>query len=218
MTEMFEFVLPKIEQINLPEGRRYKTPEGKLYPSVTTVLSLLSNAYINEWRAKVGDEVANEISKKAATRGSRMHELCEKYIRKEKYNLNPFEVGANILFKQLIPYLEKMQLVYALEAGLYSDKIKVAGTVDCIARIDEITYIVDFKSSSGHKNSEDIPGYFMQASAYAIMWYERTGMVIEDIKILISTDEGYVLEYNEKVKNWLPKFVALRKEYDEKHE
>jgi genome maintenance exonuclease 1 len=213
MTKFIDYDIPKIEQINSESGRRYKTPNGNLYPSVTTILGQLNKDYLNEWIAKVGVKEAEKIRDAAGKRGTRMHDLCEKYLRGQSYELNPFETGANTLFKQMIPYLNKFEVVHALETQLYSDKLKVAGTVDCIADINGIRYIVDFKSSTGIKSREDIPAYFMQVAAYSMMWYERTGQVVTQSKILISTEEGCVLEYDENIKPWIIKFKELRDLY-----
>ena len=43
-------------------GRKYFTETGASYPSVTTVLGVLSKASIMAWRKRVGSEEANKIS------------------------------------------------------------------------------------------------------------------------------------------------------------
>ena len=55
------------------EKRRYVTPNGVAYPSVTTVTSILNEDKIAAWRARVGEEEANKIGSKAATRGTAVH-------------------------------------------------------------------------------------------------------------------------------------------------
>ena len=64
----------------LPSGRTYSAPNGCSYPSITTVLSILSREAIQAWRARVGPEVANKISKVASGRGTAVHDLLEKYV------------------------------------------------------------------------------------------------------------------------------------------
>ena len=214
MTPLFvNYDLPKIEQINSDSGRLYKTPDGNLYPSVTTVLGSLSKEWLQEWIDKVGVKEAEKIRDAAGKRGTRMHDLCEKYLRSQSYELNPFETGANALFTQMIPYLNKFDVIHALETQLYSDHLKVAGTVDCIAEIGGKKYIVDFKSSTNFKGPDEIDSYYMQVAAYAGMWYERTGQVISNAKILISTEEGCVLEYDIVINKWIIKFKELRDKY-----
>ena len=63
--------------------RHYVTPEGGLYPSITTILSEFSKASIQEWRKRVGETEANKISGKASRRGTSLHSVCESYIKNE---------------------------------------------------------------------------------------------------------------------------------------
>ena len=63
------------------DGKRYyTTPEGKNYPSVTTVTGLLNRVWIKKWRDYVGEEKANKISRKASGRGTRYHHLQEDFL------------------------------------------------------------------------------------------------------------------------------------------
>ena len=61
-------------------GRKYNCPNGVSYPSVTTVLSILSEDAIAAWRKRVGEEEANKISHRASTRGTAVHSIIEKYL------------------------------------------------------------------------------------------------------------------------------------------
>ena len=211
MPKFIEHNIPSCEQINSPSGRMYRTPAGNLYPSVTTVLGSVTGSYIEEWRAKVGEEVANEISRRAATRGTLIHEASEKYLLGEKFKFNMFQRIESDMFKALVPHLDTFEVVHALETRMWSDRLRVAGTVDCIMEREGKTYIVDFKTSGRYKNREEIHSYFHQASAYALMFYERTGIVVDKILILMTTQDDGVLVFEENVKEWLPGFVEIRK-------
>ena len=50
--------------------------------------------------------------------------------------------------------------------------------------------IIDFKSSTRLKRKSDIENYYLQATAYAIMFQERTKTPIKNIVILISCESG----------------------------
>ena len=79
-------VLPKLTRKTTEEGRRYFTPNGDAYPSITTVLGILGKKKLMEWRKRVGEEVANKIARQASGRGTAVHKLCEDYIdNKEDY-------------------------------------------------------------------------------------------------------------------------------------
>ena len=76
--EGYESVSLPTETIN---GKRYyRTPDGKHYPSVTTVTGMLNAKWIKKWRKSVGEEKANKISRKAAMRGTRYHQLQEDFL------------------------------------------------------------------------------------------------------------------------------------------
>ena len=64
-------------------GRTYVAPDGSRYPSITTVLSILSEEAIRKWRARVGEDVANQVSTRASNRGSAVHSAVEKYLLNE---------------------------------------------------------------------------------------------------------------------------------------
>ena len=88
---MMEFIHEKIDmgyesldRTDSPDGRRYLTLDGNAYPSVTTVLSILSEESIAKWRKRVGEEEANRIGGRAAARGTAVHSLIEKYLRNEQ--------------------------------------------------------------------------------------------------------------------------------------
>ena len=202
---------PKLERDTKPDGTRvYKTPSGRAYPSVTTVTGLHSKQSIMEWRKKVGEEAANKISNRAATRGTRIHTLCESYLRGESVEPDIFDQE---IYKGLVPYLDKINNIHALEDPLYSDHLEVAGTVDCIAEYDGKLAVIDFKTSSKVKQRDWITGYFMQTSAYAVAFEERTGIPVGRMVIIMGVDDHEPLIFEEKRDDWIGEFVKLRQEY-----
>lgn len=68
-----------------------------------------------------------------------------------------------------------------MEGALYSDKLKLAGRVDCIAEYENELAIIDFKSSTEPKKREWIENYIAQECAYAMMYYERTGIKVKNL-------------------------------------
>jgi genome maintenance exonuclease 1 len=179
-----------LESQTTPEGRKYITPSGK-YSSITTVLSSYNKKAFFDWRARVGEEEANRVAAKASRRGTAMHTVCEKYLLNEMTDMKIKTMipTTKELFRQLRPELDKnIGNVYALEQALYSDRLMVAGRVDCIADWNGVISVIDFKSSSRVKSEEGIQNYFMQCSAYAEMFGERTGKPIEQIVVAIAVE------------------------------
>ena len=72
--------LPELKTVTINRKRFYVTPKKNYYPSITTVLSTRNKKGLMEQRKRVGDEVANYISGKAAARGTKVHHMCEDYL------------------------------------------------------------------------------------------------------------------------------------------
>lgn len=196
-------------------GRKYACPNGVSYPSVTTVLSILSEESIRAWRARVGEEEANKVSARASGRGTRVHLICEKYIdNDEEYNkgFTPDIIETFMSMKDTLD--TRIGAVYAQEAPLYSEHLGLAGRVDCVAEFDGKLSIVDFKTSKKLKNKDWITGYFIQESAYAIMWEERTGMPITQLVTIIAVDgEKEPQVFIEHRDNWTKTLLETINEY-----
>ena len=194
-------------------GRIYLTPSGEKYPSVTTVLGLLSKDSIAEWRKRVGDEEANRISKKATSLGTDIHKIVEDYLNnKEDYieKYGPFE---KMVFSSFQECLNKIDNILCQESTLYSDVLKVAGRVDCIAEYDGQLSIIDFKTANKAKEEEHILGYFMQLTLYSLMLEEMTGIRIPNIVILMVTTSAEVLVFKKKRKDYYKQVKDLINEY-----
>ena len=212
--------LPEIKATTTDGVRLYETPEGNKYPSITTVLSVKNKKGLFEWRKRVGDDVANYVARKAANRGTSVHHMCEDYINndfdeeKHKKKFLPY-----VLFNQLREsVLQKIDNIYAQECGLYSDKYKVAGRVDCIAEYDGKLSIIDFKTSSKERSDDWNESYYIQASAYAEMFEERTGIEINQVAILVVTEDGVVQEFVKNKTEYLPLLSDVIKEWKVKNE
>ena len=208
---MFEFVnLPELDfdlQSKTENGsRKYVTPNGDAYPSVTTILSAYNKKAIQEWRERVGEESANKISTQASTRGTRLHSLCESYLLNElsPLKLNSVMPDAKELFVKIKPKLDdNIGKIYSLEQALYSDKLRIAGRVDCIAEWNGELSVIDFKTASKEKNEDWIQNYFMQCSAYAEMFEERTGRPINQIVVAIAVSSGDTQIFVKEKENYL---------------
>ena len=204
-----------------PGGRTYTAPDGSTYPSITTVLSILSRDSIQAWRARVGEEEANKVSRVAAGRGTAVHDLLEKYVNNDP----EFDKGVmpHILqsFHDVKEQLDtRLSKVYAQEAPLYSNHLGVAGRVDCVGVWDGKNSIVDYKTSRKLKKKEWVKGYFMQCCAYAIMWEERTGQPITQLVVLIAVDNEEPQVFIEHRDNWVKPLLDVIEQYklEKKHE
>ena len=192
-------------------GRDYLTPDGSLYPSVTTVLSILNEDIIKAWRQRVGEEEANRISGKASNRGTRVHSIVEKYLNNE--DTVKFLPHIRQSLENLKPVLNDIETIYGLEVPLYSHYLGLAGRCDCIGNYKGVPSIIDFKTSRYIKKKEKISNYFAQGAAYSIMWEERTGLVAPNIVIIMDVDHEKPLVFVEHRDNWTKLLTETIEEY-----
>lgn len=211
-------VLPQITRKTTESGRKYFTPEGNAYPSITTVLSIIGKEAILAWRARVGEEEANKISQQAATRGTAVHKLAEDYLNNEE-DWKGKHMPSNLFsFNSIKPVLdERINNIWMQEVFLYSDKLKCAGQCDCIAEFDGVLSIIDFKTSRRVKKAEDITNYFIQLCFYAAAFLERTGVAIKQGVIIMAVDENEPLVFKVNTYDYLQHFISVRKKYKEMH-
>ena len=151
------------------------------------------------------------MQENCAHRGTKVHHMCEDFLNNNfdeethKKNFLPY-----VLFGQMKPVLmQKVNNILAQECGLYTDKYKVAGRVDCIAEYNGVKSIIDFKTSRKERNDDWNESYYIQASAYAEMFEERTGIEINQIVILVVTEDGVVQEFVKDKGEYIPMLVEM---------
>lgn len=221
----FKYVtnLPKLRTLSTEEidGKRfYLTPKGLVLPSVTTVLGHFKRQQLKEWCERVGYEEANRISNRAATRGTKFHNLVEKYLRNQHSSNNLFE---NVMpdmkqtFRDAQKTIDKIDNIHYIEATLYSETLGVAGRSDVIGEFDDVPSIIDFKTSLKEKKEDHILAYFEQTTAYSEMYYEMVGLSINQIVIIIAVDgrpepQVFIKNRNDYIDGLLKKILIYQKE------
>ena len=205
--------IPKIKQVNIDGVRHYDTPDGTLI-SITSLLKNYTPQGILDWKKSVGEEVANERLRHGADRGSKVHQIIENCLsNKSEFDLigNYGDLAAK-MFSQMIPALDKIDRIRALEKGLYSTKYGIAGRVDCIAEYDKELTVIDFKTAT-RKWNERNENHLIQASFYSVAWEERTGEKVNQIAILTTTEDGELDVYRDNPSNYIGRLEEMIAEY-----
>ncbi len=218
----FTHDLIKLNELSVKteEGKRlYQTPQGKSYPSVTTVTGILSKDDIQAWRQRIGEEKADQITRAATSRGNEVHKLAELYLKNELFSQSTLfdepKTNNYKMFEALSSVLDnKVGIVRAIEAPLYSDVLRVGGRVDLVAEWDNELAVIDFKTSSKPKKEHWIDNYFMQSSAYAFMFEELTKISINKIVIAIALENLGTQIFIKNANDYIQQFIDLRKTYD----
>jgi hypothetical protein len=179
------------------DGKRvYVTPEGNVYPSITSILGRQPKPGIEAWKEKVGHQEANKIMKESSALGTMVHSLCEDYLYNEKLQCEDQE--AISVFNRLRFLLGNIDNIYCIEAPLHSDILKVAGTADCIAEYNGVLSVIDFKTSRKPKREDWIEDYFIQAFFYSAAFFEMTGALPEQIVILVAVRNSFEVQVFKK--------------------
>tara|TARA_B100002051_G_C16715995_1_gene629468 strand:+ start:1164 stop:1823 length:660 start_codon:yes stop_codon:yes gene_type:complete len=197
-------------------GKRVYEVGDQRYPSISTICSFRNRKSIAEWRARVGAEEANKISKRATTAGTTVHSMIEDYLNNE-LDLEKYDGKhlAKILFTQAKPMLARINNIHFQEAPLYSHEFAIAGRVDCIAEFDDKLSIIDFKTSSKEKKEEWIEGYLVQETGYAKMYEERSGIKVEQIVTLITCQTGDTQVFIKNPDDYVPLLRDYIQEYND---
>ena len=185
---------------------RFYDINGKNYPSITTVLGIRKSEALKGWREKIGENVANWEMGRAARRGKSTHNLVEEYIKGETPSeRSVLPLG---LFKLLKPYVDQINNVHLLETIMYSKQLTLAGQVDCVAEYNGKLSVIDFKTANKFREEAWVQNYFQQCTAYAIMYEELFCKPIEQIVVLIASEDGTSQAFIKEKKD----FVADLKE------
>ena len=200
--------IPELKRVTIDGVRYYDVPDGNKLVSITSVISWINLEIFIGWRKRVGTQEADKITKASTSRGTDFHTLAEHYLKNEE--LPSVQPLSEYLFKQAKPQLSLIDDIVALETSLYSQKLGVAGTVDCIAQYDGELAVIDFKTSKKPKPREWIDHYFVQCAAYACMFYEMTGQIVKKFVIIMSCEDGECVVYEEYDKG---KYIKLLSDY-----
>lgn len=167
-----KYEYPTIERKSIDGKRKYLTPDGNAVASVTTILdSTKDKTHLIEWRKRVGEQKAQEITTEAAGVGTRMHKYLEDYVETGQWptpGSNPYAKQAHMMATQIKEHaLEDVDEIWGSEVSLYVPKI-YAGTTDLVGTYKGNPCIMDFKQTNKPKKTEWVVDYFLQLTAYAI--------------------------------------------------
>lgn len=196
------------------DGHWYQTKFDKIYPSISTILSATASEEkkngLSQWRE---NEPAHEyITTQAQHIGTQSHKIIEDYLSNslsyEEYDLLPIAH-----FNNLKPFLENISDVTCIEQRMYSDKLKVAGTSDLIAKYNGELSIIDYKTKRKPQVDDYMYEYYLQTTCYAHMFHEVTGQKINQVVILVSSEKNtrqefvkscddYIVPMNERIEKY----------------
>ena len=217
--EDYRQLFKELSRKNVNEVRMYDCGKNA-YPSVTSIISFVSREKFASWRAKVGNEEANKVTRQATSRGTDLHYLLEMYLQnKDVKEFDQYKKPLiQFMFNFAKPFVDlRLNNIYQQETTMYSDKLCLAGTVDLICEVDGELAIVDFKTSKKEKPEEWLEDYFVQLSAYWAMFSEKTGIVPKKLVVFLVGENGDVqiverrniMKYLTKLQDYVDQFVRF---------
>lgn len=197
----------EVETTESKKGRFYHIPNGNTYPSITTILGTGDKPWLTDWRQSLGDVKADKEMKRAADRGTAVHSMIEKFL-----NNNPTPTERHLLehigeFNSLKLHLKKINNIITQETPLWSDVLKTAGRVDCVGEFDGVLSLIDFKTSTNSKNDTMIFDYWLQVTAYALMFQERYNIQIDNAVIIMSVERGFPLVFRQPIEQYIEPLI-----------
>ena len=184
--------------------RHYTLPDGKKVPSVTTILDRTKpeekRQALANWRKRVGETKAQEITTEAANRGTRMHSYLESYVLSDDMKplpTNPYAQPSWFMAAEvIIKGLSNVDEFWGVEVPVYYSGL-YAGTTDCLGLWKGTPAIMDFKQTNKPKKREWIDDYFLQLAAYAAAHNNthgteiNTGVILMAQQPLLLEDQTY---------------------------
>jgi genome maintenance exonuclease 1 len=207
-----------VELITYPrvniDGKRHYQIGHQCFPSITTVLGSTSDkSYLKEWRDRIGHDAADKITNNSAKRGTNLHQMGEDYLNNKPLSCKMPD--ALEMFYSLKPILHRINNIHAQEACLYSDKLQIAGSVDCIAEFDGVLSVIDFKNARRSKTEENIHDYFLQETFYSLAYMEMTGITIKQIVTIIAVEDDKPQVFVKPIRPYIKDLIERRKQFEQ---
>lgn len=164
------------------------------YPSLSKVLSETGDkSFLEAWRARVGEEEANRISREASARGNRVQDLIDDYLLNVTgpYKEGEYLAKDYMAFNQVLPFLKGIDETYAIELPLVSHKLKINGRLDWFGKIDGKPCVIDWKTTKKQKPREWIQDYYLQVMFYVLSIYEQTGIMCKKNYVVLTNELFY---------------------------
>lgn len=202
------FKWPKVKRKNIDHVRHYVDEENNIYHSVTRVVN--DGKDFSEWYEKLakmnncsleaGEAIGNYVKIQAGVNGTRVHKMCESYLNNEILASEGLLADAH--FENLKHRLNKIDNIRHLEIQMFSPRMGLAGTADVIGEWGGKLSVIDFKTTKKSKPEEWIESYFLQSTAYALMYEENTGTPIHQIVIVFTGEDGSQDTYIKKTADY----------------
>jgi len=191
------------ELIEKDDEHYYQTPNGDVFPSITTILQKTMSAdkqqSLQDWKDQ--ESAAQYITEESSIVGTQTHKLIENHLNGITQT-DEVRLLSVAHFNNLIPFLQKINDIHGTELRLYSNEMKLAGTSDCIAKYNGELSIIDYKTKRSNQQEEWMTDHFIQGTAYSQMFKELTGIEVKQVVILVSSEKNTRMEFVKRIDDY----------------
>ena len=158
--------------------------------------------------------IPNKITTKATRRGTGMHTVVENYLANDEDYYGKSLPNVRDMFLSIKPEIDShLNNIAGIEIPLWSKQLGVAGRCDCVADWKGDKAIIDWKTSNKIKKKEWCEDYFLQATAYSIMFEERTKIPINNIVIVMAVENEEPQIFEERTPDYWKLLETTLKEW-----
>ena len=183
-------------ELKFDERKHIYTLKGFELPSVTTLMNPLSD--------ELYSEISPDVMKKAADRGTAVHEAIEMY---SKYGVDEIEPEFEAYYTAFKEWHQKYKPVHlASEYRIYHKTMMYAGTIDEVCLINNHLAIIDYKTTSGVNEMLTRVQLEAYAQAFSSHGIEVSGKSIIHLK---SNGKYEMIDYDAHDNECWSVFVAL---------
>lgn len=205
------------ETVTFDTGRWYVVGED-YFPSITTILGKTMDdskkKVLDNWKKRVGNSQADQITKEAARRGTNIHLMCEQFLRGEDVICPAATQGDMNMFNSIKLKLKRVNKVIGQEVVLYSHVLGIAGRCDLVCEYDGVLTIFDYKTSNRSKTEEDILDYWIQITFYALAHNEMFGTDITQVSVLMGVENGLPIHWVKQIKeDWIIQLINKKEAF-----
>jgi hypothetical protein len=186
---------------------KYKNSSGQEVPRCTSIIS--SNLGWNKnqliaWarREALAGNDPNDIKDIAAKTGTLVHDLIENHIygavidRSKYLDLPPQSIiDAEVGFEEYKEWEARNDIVYLeSEFKVVSDVLRFGGTIDAIAKVNNVVTLIDFKTSNGI-----YADHIIQVSAYAEALKEYPMIPLIEQVVIVHINKNPIVDGEKRV-------------------
>ncbi len=196
---------------NFPSDGKFPTR----FPSVTKMLGETSDkSFLEAWKARIGEEEANRISRESAAFGDSLHLLIENhFLGVEQPEISPGKLS--FTFSNLKRKLNEFKIeTIGIEVPMQSKVLRLQGRCDFICILNGELSIVDWKTTKDRKPKSWLNDYFLQATAYSLMFKEMVGELPKKLNLFLSNE--FLCQYETEVltREWVDKLKRRRDDFE----